>query len=226
MASHVVDLPIDTSHEHPKPKGVDLGTTIIAAKFNGGVVLGADSRSSTGAYVANRYTDKLYPLTDNIYILRSGSSADTQAVADIVSYYLDFHRMEIEKWPAVKTASNLLQKISYSNKAYLMTSFIVAGVDDTGPRVFTIPLGSPVVEQPFAIGGSGSTYIYGYCDSAWRDNMTEDECVNFVSRAASLAMSRDGSSGGLIRLCILHNDGTSERRMLRGNEIPRHFENM
>ena len=33
----------------------------MAVSFNGGVVLGADSRTSTGSYVANRVTDKLTP---------------------------------------------------------------------------------------------------------------------------------------------------------------------
>ena len=41
---------------------------------------------------ANRVTDKLTRITDNIYCCRSGSAADTQAVADMVTYHLDFHR--------------------------------------------------------------------------------------------------------------------------------------
>lgn len=39
-----------------------IQTTIMAASFDGGVVLGADSRTSTGSYVANRVTDKITPL--------------------------------------------------------------------------------------------------------------------------------------------------------------------
>jgi len=38
----------------------------MAAAYNGGVVLGADSRTSTGNYVANRATDKLTQLTDKV----------------------------------------------------------------------------------------------------------------------------------------------------------------
>lgn len=43
-----------------------LQTTIMAVTFDGGVVLGADSRTSTGSYIANRVTDKLTQLTDNV----------------------------------------------------------------------------------------------------------------------------------------------------------------
>ncbi len=50
----------------------------MAACYKDGVVLGADSRTSTGSYIANRVTDKLTRLTDRIYVCRSGSAADTQ----------------------------------------------------------------------------------------------------------------------------------------------------
>ena len=43
------------------------------------------------AYVANRVTDKLTKITNHIYCCRSGSAADTQAIADIVNYHLEFH---------------------------------------------------------------------------------------------------------------------------------------
>ena len=58
---------------------VSTGTTIMAVAFDGGVILGADSRVSTGTYIANRVSDKVTHLHDSIYMCRSGSAADTQA---------------------------------------------------------------------------------------------------------------------------------------------------
>ena len=58
------------------------GTTIVAIQYDGGVVLGADSRVSTGIYISNRASDKITPLAEFVYLLRSGSAADTQAVSD------------------------------------------------------------------------------------------------------------------------------------------------
>ena len=59
----------------------------MAVKFDKGVVIGADSRTTTGSYIANRVTDKLTPIHDRIYCCRSGSAADTQAVADMIAYH-------------------------------------------------------------------------------------------------------------------------------------------
>ena len=36
------------------------------------------------------------------------------------------------------------------------------------------------MRQPFAIGGSGSTYIYGYCDAHYKTGMTKEECTDFI----------------------------------------------
>lgn len=38
---------------------VSMGTSIMAVTYKGGVILGADSRTSTGSYVANRTADKV-----------------------------------------------------------------------------------------------------------------------------------------------------------------------
>jgi 20S proteasome subunit beta 1 len=52
-----------------------------------------------------------------------------------------------------------------------------------------------------------------------RDNMTEEEAEEVVSNAIALAMSTDGSSGGLIRLVTVTKDG-SKRKMIKGDEVP------
>lgn len=42
----------------------------------------ATFRHPAGTYISNRASDKLTPLTDLVWLLRSGSAADTQLVAD------------------------------------------------------------------------------------------------------------------------------------------------
>lgn len=63
----------------------------MAAEYDGGVIFGADSRTSTGTYVANRVANKITQVTDKIFCCRSGSAADTEAIADMVKYSLNFH---------------------------------------------------------------------------------------------------------------------------------------
>jgi len=98
---------------------VSTGTTLVAVEFADGVVLGADSRTSMGTYVANRVTDKLTPISSNIMACRSGSAADTQAVTDIVRYKIDFLEIERGDKVPVQTAAYLFKVTGQSTKYYL-----------------------------------------------------------------------------------------------------------
>ena len=201
-----------------------MGTTIMAVEFEGGVVLGADSRTTTGAYIANRVTNKITPVSDRIFCCRSGSAADTQAIADYVSYYLELHSTEVGESSTVSTAARLFQQICYANKRALLAGIICAGWDPVhGGSVFTINLGGALVKQPLSIGGSGSTYIYGFCDANYKPGMKKEECLAFVRAAVALAMSRDGSSGGVIRTVVITKDGIT-REMIPFDKLPKFWE--
>jgi hypothetical protein len=64
---------------------------------------------------------------------------------------------------------------------------------------YAIPLGGACVKMPFAIGGSGSTYIYGHVDATYRPDMSKDECVEFVTKGACLCVWLLAVAGWLLR---------------------------
>ena len=107
--------------------------------------------------------------------------------------------------PSVHTAASIFQKLCYENKDALSAGIIVAGWDkEVGPSVYNIPLGGGLFRQPWAIGGacsiaccriylisryrtgSGSTYVYGYCDATYQEGWGRDETVNFVKNSSYL----------------------------------------
>mmetsp|Transcript_5635 Transcript_5635/g.10190 ORF Transcript_5635/g.10190 Transcript_5635/m.10190 type:complete len:245 (+) Transcript_5635:60-794(+) len=205
---------------HLKPGEISTGTTIMAVQFDGGVILCADSRVSTGAYVANRASDKIAQLHDHIWCCRSGSAADTQALTDYVRHYLAQLAVETGRPPEVKVAAHLMRRLCYENKDNLMAGVIVGGWDPvSGGSVYSIPLGGACIPLPFAIGGSGSTFIYGLVDAEFRENMTKDEALALVKKAVSHAMARDGSSGGIIRTLVATEEG-NEKDYVSGNQLP------
>lgn len=125
--------------------------------------------SKTGSYVANRVSDKLTPLHDRIYCCRSGSAADTQALADYARRALSDFSLVKSGLPSVSSAAHIFRKMCYDNKDRLSAGIIVAGWDAVeGGQVYEIPLGGTCVRGNIALGGSGSTYIHGFVDSAFR----------------------------------------------------------
>ncbi|KAK2755554.1 Proteasome subunit beta type-1 [Arachnomyces sp. PD_36] len=194
------------------------GEVNMAINFKDGVILGADSRTTTGAYIANRVTDKLTQVHDTIWCCRSGSAADTQAVADIVQYHLGMYGIVNEEPPTTQTAAALFQELCYENKDQLSAGMIIAGYDRRhGGQVYSIPLGGSLHKHSFAIGGSGSTYIYGYTDAHWKENMTEQEGIDFVKNSLQEAIKWDGSSGGVIRMVVLTAKGAVRHLYLPDN---------
>uniref|UniRef100_A0A670KLZ0 Proteasome subunit beta n=1 Tax=Podarcis muralis TaxID=64176 RepID=A0A670KLZ0_PODMU len=167
-------------------------TTIMAVEFDGGVVIGADSRTTTGSYIANRVTDKLTQIHDHIFCCRSGSAADTQAIADAVTYQLGFHSIELDERPLVHTAASLFKEMCYRYREDLTAGILVAGWDKRkGGQVYSVPMGGMMVRQPFSIGGSGSSYIYGFVDATYKPGMSKEECLSFA------ANGKDAERGAL-----------------------------
>ncbi|XP_062904377.1 proteasome subunit beta type-9-like [Mobula hypostoma] len=202
---------------------VTTGTTIMAVEFSGGIVIASDSRVSAGEAVVNRVMDKLSPLYERICCALSGSAADAQAIADITSYQLELHSLELQEEPRVRAAASMVRNICYKYKEELLAHLIVAGWDRSHQGQVYVTLGGMLVRQPCAIGGSGSTYIYGYVDANYRAGMSRDECKQFVTNAIALAISRDGSSGGVIFLTTITEKGT-EHQVILPNEMPRFYD--
>ena len=80
------------------------------------------------------------------------------------------------------------------------------------------------MSQPYAIGGSGSTYIWGFMDDGFKENMTREECEAFVTAAITLAMSTDSSSGGCVRLNTVNAEGIHRKFVKPGELSPAYGE--
>ena len=53
-----------SNQEEDKQEEIDLGTTLVAIKYSGGVIVGADTRTSVGGYVSNKFAYKINPIFD------------------------------------------------------------------------------------------------------------------------------------------------------------------
>uniref|UniRef100_A0A8C9JWS2 proteasome endopeptidase complex n=1 Tax=Panthera tigris altaica TaxID=74533 RepID=A0A8C9JWS2_PANTA len=197
---------------------VSTGTTIVAIQFEGGVVLEADSRTTTGSYIANRVTDKLTPIHDRIFCCHSCSAADTQAVDDAVTYQLGFHSIELNEPPLLYTAASLFKEMCYLYQEELMAGIITAGWDpQEGGQVYSVPLGGYDGKAVLCHWGLWELLYLGLC----RHYLPGRHDQGRVSaNALTSAMEQDGSSRGVIRLAAIQELGV-ERQVLLGDQIPK-----
>ena len=123
------------------------------------------------------------------------------------------------------------QRGSVSNAAKLLRWYLVgSGADELSASLLCVGYdhilergviysisrtGTVLEESSYAAAGSGSTYVVGLIDSRENDmiSWTEEEALNFAYDAVRLAMERDGSSGGFVRLFVINRQG--KRSVLR-----------
>lgn len=207
-----------------KPQGQEAphtGTTIVACAYPGGVVLGSDGRVSVGNYISNRSSNKIAPLADHVYLLRSGSAPDAQIVTDHVRHYVAMLEAQLQSTARVETIAQLVMQMNYANKDHLVGALIIAGYDsiDGEGQVYGCPIGGTLSREKWAIDGSGSTYIWGFCEDNYKSNFSRAEAEAWVKEAVALAMASDCSSGGCIRLVTLDKDG-AHHTYFRGDQVP------
>lgn len=110
----------------------------MALVYDGGVLIGADTRTSAGILISNKVSDKLEPLHQRIWCQRCGTSSHTETIAKVTRYYLDIHASELGDLPLVETAGNLIQDLLYKNPS-LSGALIVSGWDKVhGPQIFNV----------------------------------------------------------------------------------------
>ena len=73
--------------------------------------------------------------------------------------------------------------VDYSYTMYIYYIFYL--------QVYTVPLGGMLTRMPFATGGSGSSYVYGYVDTHYKENMTKEECLKFISEGRHLKKEKN-----------------------------------
>jgi 20S proteasome subunit beta 1 len=74
-------------------------------------------------------------------------------------------------------------------------------------------------ESEWAMSGSGSTFIYGNVDDTYRSGMSKHEIKEYIKKIISLAIFRDSSSGGCIRLLDITKDKV-EREFIPYPDFP------
>merc|ERR1719278_1363275 len=140
-------------------------------------------------------------------------------MTDVVVSQLKTHEVQFGAPANVHTAAHLYKNISYEYRDQLTAGIIVGGWDaEKGGQVYSVPVGGALVRQKASIGGSGSTYLYGFLDANYKEDMDQEHCVELVKQCITLAVNRDGSSGGCCRIAIITKDGI-ERRLFLNNEL-------
>lgn len=191
-----------------------------------GVVLGADTRSTAGTTVADKNCEKIHYIAPNIYCCGAGTAADTENVTSMVSSGLELHRLSTGRQSRIITAMTMLKSHLFKYQGHVSAALVLGGVDFQGPHLFTIYPHGSTDSLPYCTMGSGSLNAMAVFESGYKDDMTQEEAVELVTRAIRSGVYNDLGSGSNVDVCVITKEGVDYKRnyqYLQGKTYMRQF---
>ncbi|QIK83431.1 proteasome subunit beta [Sanguibacter sp. HDW7] len=183
--------------------GVPHGTTIVAATFDGGVVMAGDRRATAGSYIASRDIEKVFPADEHAVVGIAGSAGLALELVRLFQLELE-HYEKIEGRPlsfdgkANRLATMLRSQLGLALRGLAVVP-LLAGLDPEvgrGRIVSYDVTGGRYEERDHHAVGSGAAYARGSLKKRWRRGLDGDGAVRVVVEALVDAADDDSATGG------------------------------
>jgi len=194
------------------PRAKKTGTTIVGVIYDGGVVLGADTRATEGDTVADKNCEKIHYIADNIWCCGAGTSADTENTTMLISSQLELHRMATGKQPRVVTACTMLKRMLFRYQGHVSAALVLGGMDCNGPSLYTVYPHGSTDSLPYVTMGSGSLAAMAVFEAEYKSGMTLEEAKALVHAGIMAGINNDLGSGGSVDLMVINKDGHTPLR--------------
>ena len=179
------------------------GTTIVAAVYEGGVVMAGDRRSTAGNLIAQRDIEKVFAADDYSLIGIAGAAGLAIEIVRLFQVELEhFEKIEGTQLTLDGKANRLATMIR-GNLGLAMQGLAVvplfAGYDRRSEqgRIFSYDVtGGRYEEHSFHSVGSGSLFARGALKKTYRDTFSVDDAVLASIEALYDAADDDSATGG------------------------------
>jgi 20S proteasome subunit beta 5 len=207
------DDPKSFLKEYTKPDSkcqihFNKGTTTLAFKYQGGVIVSVDSRATAGAYIASQSVKKVIEINQFLLGTMAGGAADCMYWERVLTKQCRIYELRNKERISVAGASKILANMVYSYKNMgLSMGTMIAGWDKKGPGLYYVSDDGTRLQNNMLSVGSGSTYAYGVLDSDYRWDLTDAEAYELGRKAIYHATYRDAMSGGMVRTYHMKETG-------------------
>ena len=190
----------------PPGSAADLaphGTTIVAATFEGGVVMAGDRRATMGNVIAQRDIQKVFPADEFSAVGIAGAAGLAVEMVRLFQTELEHYEKIEGSTLSLDGKANRLAALIRGNLAMAMQGLAVvplfAGFDlDKGlGRIFSYDVtGGRYEETSFHSVGSGSMFARGALKKLYRPDLDESGAVEATVQALYDAADDDSATGG------------------------------
>jgi proteasome beta subunit len=179
------------------------GTTIVAATFDGGVVMAGDRRATMGNIIAQRDIQKVFPADEFSVVGIAGTAGLAVEMVRLFQTELEHYEKIEGTTLSMDGKANRLAALIRANLGLAMQGLAVvplfAGFDLAAGqgRIFSYDVtGGRYEETAFHSVGSGSLFARGSLKKLYRDDLDEEGAVTAVVQALYDAADDDSATGG------------------------------
>lgn len=193
------DVPIKIAH----------GTTTLAFRFQGGIIVATDSRATAGNWIASQTVKKVIEINDKMLGTMAGGAADCQFWLGYLGMECRLHELRHKRRITVAAASKILSNIVYSYKGMgISMGSMIAGVTPLeGPALYYVDSDGTRLQGDLFCVGSGQSFAYGVLDAEYNYDLSVEDALALGSRSILAATHRDAYSGGYINLYHVKEEG-------------------
>jgi len=183
--------------------GVTHGTTIVALRYDGGIVMAGDRRATEGNMIAHRSIEKVFPADRHSAVAIAGAAGTAIEMVRLFQTQLEhYEKVEGTRLSLEGKANQLGQMVS-ANLPMAMQGLVViplfGGYDlrlKIG-RIFTYDVtGGRFEETDFHATGSGGRDAKNTVKLGYREHLVRDEAIELAVAALYEAADEDTATGG------------------------------
>ncbi|KAH7916283.1 N-terminal nucleophile aminohydrolase [Hygrophoropsis aurantiaca] len=187
---------------------IQHGTTTLAFRYQGGVIVAVDSRSSAGSYIGSGTVKKVIEVNPYLLGTMAGGAADCQYWETYLGMHCRLHELRNGNRISIAAASKYLSNLVYGFKGTgLSMGTMLCGWDKTGPGVYYVDADGTRLKGDLFSVGSGSTFAYGVLDQGYRWDLTDAEAHELGKRSIYAAGHRDAYTGNSCNLYHVKESG-------------------
>jgi proteasome endopeptidase complex, archaeal, alpha subunit len=162
-------------------EAVKRGTTAVGIKVREGVVLLVDKRVSSRLIEAHSI-EKIFQIDDHIGAATSGLVADARALIDRARVEAQVNRVSYDEPIGVEVISKKICDhkqtfTQYGGTRPYGTSLLIAGVEDSTPRLFETDPSGALLEYKATAIGAGRVSVIETFETEYDEGMTFDDAV-------------------------------------------------
>jgi proteasome beta subunit len=185
------------------PVHVPEGTTVLALRYNEGVIVAGDRRATEGFQIAHRSIEKVFAADDHSAIATAGAAGPAVEMVRLFQTELEhYEKVEGERLSLEGKANKLSQMIRANLPAAMQGLVVVpifAGFDTARSlgRIFKYDVtGGRYEEDDYHATGSGGKDARSSLKKRYRDGLQRDEAVAIAIEALFDAADEDVGTGG------------------------------